>query len=169
MHRLWLISNTTKRPTTSEFFQLFRTSAKFFQSAFLAILNHALREALHSLCLAVASLIAFRLTLLRNGSVAEDLHGLARPFGIQLLDGPADGESPRKLTIALVPVGDDVALDGFFHRQASLVRLFGLLRNVVKAGTHFRDAFLSHQRAVPRNKKCVLVERCKIRQRGAPP
>src|SRR5437660_12485915 len=62
LHLLWLISNTTNRPTTSEFFQLFRTSAKVFQSAFLVILNHALRDAPHSPCLAVASLIAFRLT-----------------------------------------------------------------------------------------------------------
>src|ERR1700682_1304001 len=63
LHLLWLMSNTTKRPTTSEFFQLFRTSAKFFQSAFFAILCHAFKEALHSRCLAVASLIAFRLTI----------------------------------------------------------------------------------------------------------
>ena len=49
LHLLWLISNTTKRPTTSEFFQLFRTSAKFFQSAFLVILYHAVSDARHSL------------------------------------------------------------------------------------------------------------------------
>src|SRR5690242_6097634 len=58
----WLISNTTKRPTTSEFLQLFRTSAKFFQSAFFAILYQAFRDALHSRCSAAASRIAFRLT-----------------------------------------------------------------------------------------------------------
>src|SRR6266478_1972326 len=63
LHLLWLISNTTKRPATSEFFQLFRTSAKFFQSAFLVILYHAFRDAPHSRCLAVACLIAFRLTI----------------------------------------------------------------------------------------------------------
>src|SRR5438094_8503085 len=63
LHLLWLISNTTKRPTTSEFLQLFRTSAKFFQSALLVILYHAFREAPHSLCLAAASLIVFRLTI----------------------------------------------------------------------------------------------------------
>ena len=51
LHRLWLISKTTKRPTTSEFLQLFRTSAKFFQSACLAILYQAFRDASHSLCL----------------------------------------------------------------------------------------------------------------------
>src|SRR6266852_9630844 len=62
LHLLWLMSNTTKDPTTSEFLQLFRTSAKFFQSAFFAILYQALREALHSPCLAAASRIAFRLT-----------------------------------------------------------------------------------------------------------
>src|SRR5580704_12601827 len=63
LHRLWLISKTTKRPTTSEFLQLFRTSAKFFQSAFFAILYQAFRDALHSPCLAAASRIAFRLTI----------------------------------------------------------------------------------------------------------
>src|SRR6516225_5644029 len=63
LHLLWPISNTTKRPTTSECFQLFRTSAKFFQSALLVILYHAFRDAPHSLCLAVASRIAFRLTI----------------------------------------------------------------------------------------------------------
>src|SRR5882724_11484680 len=57
LHLLWLISNTTKGPTTSEFLQLLRTSAKFLQSAFFAILYQAFRDALHSLCLAVASLI----------------------------------------------------------------------------------------------------------------
>src|SRR2546421_1914119 len=79
LHLLWLISKTTKRPTTSEFLQLFRTSAKFFQSAFLAILYQAFRDAPHSLCLAVASLIAFRLTIrmtnlriLRSLSQAEN-------------------------------------------------------------------------------------------------
>jgi len=59
---IWVISNTTKDPTTSEFLQLFRTSAKCFQSAFFAILYRAFREALHSLCLAAACRIAFRLT-----------------------------------------------------------------------------------------------------------
>src|SRR5712692_4367920 len=62
LHRLCPISNTTKRPTTSEFFQLFRTSAKLFQSELLVILNQAFRDAPHSLWLAVASRIAFRLT-----------------------------------------------------------------------------------------------------------
>src|SRR2546428_2491417 len=60
--RSWLISNTTKGPTTSEFLQLLRTSAKFLQSAFFAILYQAFREALHSPCLAAASRIALRLT-----------------------------------------------------------------------------------------------------------
>src|SRR2546425_3810647 len=68
LHLLWLISKTTKSPTTSEFLQLFRTSAKFFQSAFFAILYQALGDAPHSLCLAVASLIAFRHRLLSNSS-----------------------------------------------------------------------------------------------------
>src|SRR6266567_6683550 len=84
LHLLWLMSNTTKRPTTSEFFQLLRRSAKFFQSAFLVILYHAFRDAPHSLCLAVASLIAFRLTIritnlriLRSLSQAEN----GVPFG----------------------------------------------------------------------------------------
>src|SRR6266852_459299 len=63
LHLLWLMSNTTKDPTTSEFLQLFRTSAKFFQSAFFAILYQAFRDALHSLCLAAASRIAFRRTI----------------------------------------------------------------------------------------------------------
>src|SRR5690348_3236451 len=63
LHLLWLISNTTNGPTTSEFLQLFRTSAKFFQSAFFAILYHAFSDALHSLCFADASRIAFRLTI----------------------------------------------------------------------------------------------------------
>src|SRR5437016_7802764 len=63
LHLLWLISNTTNRPTTSEFFQLFRTSANVFQSAFLVILNHAFGDAPHSPCSAVASLIALRLTI----------------------------------------------------------------------------------------------------------
>jgi hypothetical protein len=63
LHLLWLISKTTKRPTTSEFLQLFRTSVKFFQFAFFAILHQAFRDAVHSPCLAVASLIAFRLTI----------------------------------------------------------------------------------------------------------
>src|ERR1700736_4732698 len=78
LHLLWLISKTTKRPTTSEFLQLFRTSAKFFQSAFFAILYQAFRDAPHSLCLAVASLTPFRLTIritnlriLRSFSQAE--------------------------------------------------------------------------------------------------
>src|SRR5271170_797741 len=67
LHLLWLISNTTKRPTTSEFLQLFRTSAKVFQSAFLATLYHAFRDAPHSLCLAAASRIVLRLTIrMRN-------------------------------------------------------------------------------------------------------
>src|SRR6266699_13943 len=57
LHLLWLMSKTTKRPTTSEFLQLFRTSAKFFQSACFAILYQAFRDAPHSVCLAVASLI----------------------------------------------------------------------------------------------------------------
>ena len=66
-HRLWLISKTTNLPTTSEFLQLLRTSAKFFQSAFFAILYQALRDALHSLCRAVAARMAFRLTIrIRN-------------------------------------------------------------------------------------------------------
>jgi hypothetical protein len=43
--------------------QLFRTSAKFLQSAFLAILYHAFSDAPHSPCLAIASRIAFRLTI----------------------------------------------------------------------------------------------------------
>src|SRR5882762_1450936 len=63
LHLLLLMSKTTKRPTTSEFLQLFRMSAKFFQSAIFAILYQAFRDAPHSLCLAVASLIAFRLTI----------------------------------------------------------------------------------------------------------
>src|ERR1700687_1162598 len=63
LHRLWLISKTTKHPTTSEFLQLLRTSAKFFQSAFFAILYQAFSDAPHSLCWAVASRIAFRLTI----------------------------------------------------------------------------------------------------------
>src|SRR5947208_15949473 len=63
LHLLWLISKTTKRPTTSEFLQLLRTSAKFFQSACSAILYQAFRDALHSLCLAAASRSAFRLTI----------------------------------------------------------------------------------------------------------
>src|SRR4029077_8759947 len=62
LHLLWLISKTTNRPTTSEFLQLFRTSAKFFQSAFFAILYQAFRDAPHSLCLATASRMALRLT-----------------------------------------------------------------------------------------------------------
>jgi len=66
LHLLWLMSKTTKRPTTSEFLQLFRTSAKFFQSACFAILYQAFRDAPHSVCLAVASLIAFRLTIRMN-------------------------------------------------------------------------------------------------------
>ena len=37
LHLLWLMSKTTKRPTASEFLQLFRTSAKFCQSACFAI------------------------------------------------------------------------------------------------------------------------------------
>jgi hypothetical protein len=89
LHLLLLISKTTKRPTTSEFLQLFRTSAKFFQSAFFAILYQALRDAPHSLCLAVASLIAFRLTIrmtdlriLRSLSQVENdvSFGLAQPY-----------------------------------------------------------------------------------------
>src|SRR6201981_2703439 len=78
-HLLWLMSKTTKRPTTSEFLQLFRTSAKFFQSALFATLFQAFRDEPHSLCLAVASLIAFRLTIrmtnlriLRSWSQAEN-------------------------------------------------------------------------------------------------
>src|SRR5438552_9538870 len=63
LHRLWLMSNTTKRPTTSEFLQLLRTSAKFFQSACSAILYQAFRDALRSLCLAAACRIALRLTI----------------------------------------------------------------------------------------------------------
>src|SRR5438552_3309164 len=84
LHLLWLISKTTKRPTTSEFLQLFRTSAKFFRSAFFAIFYQAFRDAPHWLCLAVASLIAFRLTIritnlriLRSLSQAEN----GVPFG----------------------------------------------------------------------------------------
>src|SRR5260370_12092695 len=62
-HRLWPISKTTNRPTTSEFLQLLRTSAKFFQSAFFAILYQAFRDAPHSLWLATASRMALRLTI----------------------------------------------------------------------------------------------------------
>jgi len=61
--RLLLISKTTKGPTTSEFLQLLRTSVKFFQSAFLAVLYQAFRAAPHSLCAEVASRIAFWLTI----------------------------------------------------------------------------------------------------------
>src|SRR6266480_1406972 len=85
LHLLWLISKTTKCPTTSEFLQLFRTSAKFLQSAFFAILYQAFRDAPHSLCLAVASLIAFRLTIrmtnlliLRSLSQTEKRHFIWR-------------------------------------------------------------------------------------------
>src|SRR6266699_1009704 len=85
LHLLWLISKTTKRPTTSEFLQLFRTSAKFLQSAFFAILYQAFRDAPHSLCLAVAPLSAFRLTIrmtnlliLRSLSQAEKRHFIWR-------------------------------------------------------------------------------------------
>src|SRR5712692_245247 len=81
LHRLWPISKTIKGPTTSEFLQLLRTSAKFFQSAFFAILYQAFRDAPHSLCLAVASRIAFRLTIritnlriLRSLCQAENSH-----------------------------------------------------------------------------------------------
>src|SRR6266480_62232 len=85
LHLLWLISKTTKRPTTSEFLQLFRTSAKFLQSAFFAILYQAFRDAPHSLCLAVAPLSASRLTIrmtnlliLRSLSQAEKRHFIWR-------------------------------------------------------------------------------------------
>ena len=85
LHLLWLMSKTTKRPTTSEFLQLFRTSAKFFQSACFAILYQAFRDAPHSLCLAVAPLSAFRLTIrmtnlliLRSVSQAEKRHFIWR-------------------------------------------------------------------------------------------
>src|ERR1700682_2822933 len=63
LHLLLPISKTTNRPTTSEFLQLLRTCAKFFQFAFFAILYQALRDAPHSLCRTVASRIAFRLTI----------------------------------------------------------------------------------------------------------
>src|SRR5271170_4164928 len=67
LHRLWLMSNTTKRPATSEFLQPLRTSVKLFQSAFLTILCQAFSDALHSLCRAMASRIALRLTIrMRN-------------------------------------------------------------------------------------------------------
>src|SRR5215475_14891116 len=66
LHLLWLMSKTTKRPTTSEFLQMFRTSAKFFQSACLVILYQAFSDAPHSLCFSVASLIAFRLMTRMN-------------------------------------------------------------------------------------------------------
>src|SRR6516164_5515439 len=66
LHLLWLMSKTTKRPTTSGFLQLFRTSEKFFQSACFAILYQAFRDAPHSLCFSVASLIAFRLMIRMN-------------------------------------------------------------------------------------------------------
>src|SRR5712691_2107121 len=96
LHLLWLISNTTKRPTTSEFFQLFRMSAKFFQSAFLAILYHAFKDAPHSLCLAVASPIAFRLTIRIN----HDLrilrsHRQAKNSTLNAKKCGPDGEEPR--------------------------------------------------------------------------
>ena len=60
---LWLMSKSTKRLSQSEFAQLFRTSAKFFQSAPLVTLYHAFKDALHSVCLADASLIASRLMI----------------------------------------------------------------------------------------------------------
>src|SRR6267142_230983 len=88
LHRLWLISNTTKGPTTSEFLQPFRTSAKFFQSAFFAILYQAFRDALHSPCLAAASRIALRLTIrmtnLRNmrSYCQLDISILPSKFGV---------------------------------------------------------------------------------------
>src|SRR5262247_3346960 len=66
LHLLWLMSKTTKRPTTSEFLQLFRTSAKFFQSACFVILYQAFSDAPHSLCFLVASLITFRLMIRMN-------------------------------------------------------------------------------------------------------
>src|SRR5260370_40685527 len=94
LHRLWPISKTTNRPTTSEFLQLLRTSAKFFQSAFFAILYQALRDAPHSLCLAVASRIAFRLTIriknlriLRSQCQAE----IARPAAPRSAKTPLGG------------------------------------------------------------------------------
>src|SRR5260370_23372996 len=86
LHRLWPISKTTNRPTTSEFLQLLRTSAKFFQSAFFAILYQAFRDAPHSLWLATASRMALRLTIrmgnlriLRRASPAENWNAQRDP------------------------------------------------------------------------------------------
>ena len=99
LHLLWLMSKTTKCPTTSEFLQLFRTPARFFQSACFAILYQAFRDAHHSLCLAVASLIAFRLTIRMDksshfakfmSSKSHQAHQLAAvtdgPFALERID-----------------------------------------------------------------------------------
>jgi hypothetical protein len=57
LHLLCWMSKTTQLPTLSQLRQVCFTSAKFLQSAFLAILCHETKEAFHSLCCSAASRI----------------------------------------------------------------------------------------------------------------
>ena len=60
------MSNTTNRPTLSEFFQSFRTCSKLVQFASRAILYHASSEAAHSVCSAAACRIALWLMIRKH-------------------------------------------------------------------------------------------------------
>ena len=63
------MSNTTQMPTKSTLRQDCLSAAKFFQSAALVILCHDSKEAFHSECSLLASLILFLVIILTNTSL----------------------------------------------------------------------------------------------------
>src|ERR1700730_1309489 len=100
--------------------------------------------------------------------IVKYVAGFAGPLGVKLFDRPPDAEAPRKLAVILVSVRNHVALHGLFHRDTGLVRFSRLFGDVVKAGAHFRDAFLTKYLAVAGNEERAAVEGCKLRERRAP-
>src|SRR5712691_8916834 len=63
------MSNTTQMPTRSTLRQDCLTPGKFFQSAALAILCHDSKDAFHSECSLLASLIRFLAIILTDASL----------------------------------------------------------------------------------------------------
>lgn len=146
LHRLWLMSKTTKRPTTSEFLQLFRTSAKFLQSACFVILYQAFRDASHSPCSAVASRMAFRLT--------------TRMWNLRILRSQCQVFYPQEVSLypAASPEGK-VQLRGRSLLQVARTHLLLLLEMPVrhihstpsrrKRARRFRDAWTTRRISTP--------------------
>src|SRR5258708_12710225 len=71
------MSNTTQMPTKFTLRQDCLTPGKFFQSAALAILCHDSKDAFHSECLLLASLIRF-LLIIRTGTSLQLVNLLSR-------------------------------------------------------------------------------------------